>query len=93
MEQLRGRRDRRRQRVSSEIKQGGATITQKNKVFNGADVEVLEISGENKIINLTDMRRKSNGESIESANVPQMIFTIKSSLELKAGDILIKSKK
>ena len=70
-----------------------ATITQKNKVLNGVDVEVLEITGENKIINLKDMRRKEDGESIESANVPQMIFTIQCDEELKIGDILIKSKK
>lgn len=70
-----------------------ATITQKNKVLNGVDVEVLEIKGENKIINLKDMRRKQDGESIESANVPQMIFTIQCDEELKPGDILIKSKK
>ncbi|WP_455792379.1 peptidase U32 family protein [Clostridium butyricum] len=70
-----------------------ATINQKNKVLNGVDVEVLETEGENRIINLKDMRRKSDGESIESANVPQMIFTIQCDEELKIGDILIKSKK
>ena len=37
--------------------------------------------------------RKENGESIESANVPQMIFSIQCDTKLKAGDILIKSKK
>ncbi|WP_046058887.1 U32 family peptidase C-terminal domain-containing protein, partial [Clostridium sp. IBUN13A] len=63
------------------------------KVLNGVDVEVLETEGENRIINLKDMRRKSDGESIESANVPQMIFTIQCDEELKIGDILIKSKK
>ena len=67
-----------------------ATINQKNKVLNGVDVEVLETEGENRIINLKDMRRKSDGESIESANVPQMIFTIQCDEELKIGDILIK---
>ena len=70
-----------------------ATIMQKNKVLNGADVEVLETEGENKVINMKDMRRESDGESIESANVAQMIFTIKCDEELKIGDILIKSKK
>lgn len=67
-----------------------ATIQQKNKVLNGAYVEVLEVEGDNKVTKLDDMKKK-NGESIESANVPQMIFTAKCDYELKKGDILIKS--
>jgi putative protease len=68
-----------------------ATIQQRNKVNNGDFVEVLAIKGDNKIIKLKDMR-KENGETIESANRPQMIFTAQCNEELKNGDILVKSK-
>jgi len=37
--------------------------------------------------------RKENGEAIESAPRPQMIFTVKCEEELMANDILVKSKK
>jgi putative protease len=68
-----------------------ATIQQRNKVFNGDFVEVLAIKGDNKIIKLEDMR-KENGVEIETANRPQMIFTVKCSEELQVNDILVKSK-
>lgn len=68
-----------------------ATIQQRNKVNNGDFVEVLAIKGDNKVIKFSDMR-KENGEVIESANHPQMIFTVKCYEELKSGDILVKSK-
>ncbi|AGF57591.1 peptidase U32 family protein [Clostridium saccharoperbutylacetonicum] len=68
-----------------------ATIQQRNKVFNGDLVEVLAIKGDNKIIKLEDMR-KENGVEIETANRPQMIFTVKCSEELQVNDILVKSK-
>lgn len=68
-----------------------ATIEQRNKVYNGDLVEVLAIKGDNKIIKLEDMK-KENGEVIESANCPKMIFTIQCHSQLKNGDILVKSK-
>lgn len=68
-----------------------ATIQQRNKVFNGDFVEVLAIKGDNKIIKLEDMR-KENGVEIETANRPQMIFTVKCYEELQVNDILVKSK-
>lgn len=67
-----------------------ATIEQRNKVYNGDLVEVLSIKGDNKTIKLEDMK-KENGEVIESANCPKMIFTIQCHSELKSGDILFKS--
>ena len=70
---------------------GIATIQQRNKVNNGDLVEVLAIKGDNKVIKLEDMK-KENGEAIESANRPQMIFTAQCNEELKSGDILFKSK-
>ncbi|QAA33603.1 peptidase U32 family protein [Clostridium manihotivorum] len=68
-----------------------ATIQQRNKVNNGDLVEVLAISGDNKTIKLEDMR-KENGESIETANRPQMIFTVQCNNNLRHGDILVKSR-
>ena len=69
-----------------------ATVQQRNKVCNGDLVEVLAIKGNNKIIKLEDMR-KENGDAIESAPRPQMIFTVKCEDELMVNDILVKSKK
>jgi putative protease len=68
-----------------------ATIQQRNKVFNKDLVEVLAIKGENKIIRLEDMKNEK-GDYIESAQHPQMIFTVKCKEELKRGDILSKRK-
>lgn len=68
-----------------------ATIQQRNKVNSGDFVEVLAIKGDNKVIKL-EYIRKENGEAIESANRPQMIFTAQCNDELKSGDILFKSK-
>ena len=68
-----------------------ATIEQKNKVLNGAEVEVLEVTGDNIIVRLEDMKNK-NVESIESANIAQMIYTAKCESILKPDDILIKGK-
>jgi len=69
-----------------------ATVQQRNKVYNGDFVEVLDIKGDNRIIKLEDMRRE-NGDIIESAPNPQMIFTIKCDEELKVNDIIFKNKK
>lgn len=68
-----------------------ATIEQRNKVYNGDTVEVLVPKGDNKIIRLQDMK-KENGQAIDSAPSAQMIFTIQCQEELKADDMLIKSK-
>ena len=69
-----------------------ATVQQRNKVYNGDLVEVLAIKGDNKIIKLEEMRSE-NGEAIESAPRPQMIFTVKCQKELMVNDILVKNKK
>ncbi|NKF08336.1 U32 family peptidase [Clostridium gasigenes] len=69
-----------------------ATIEQRNKVYNGDFVEVLAVKGDNKIIELKDMR-KENGEAIESASSAQMIFTVQCYEELMVNDIIIKNKK
>lgn len=68
-----------------------ATIEQKNKVVNGAEVEVLEVTGDNIIVKLEDMKN-TKGEPIESANVAQMIYTARCESLLNKDDILIKGK-
>lgn len=70
---------------------GLATIEQRNKVLEGDTVEVLRSVGDNFEIKLDDMRN-SKGEKIQSAPSAQMIFTIKTDIELEKDDMLIKSK-
>jgi putative protease len=47
--------------------------------------------GDNVVIKLQEMKNEK-GEAIDSTPVATMIYTIKCSKELKAGDMLIKSK-
>lgn len=68
-----------------------ATIEQRNKVLEGDTVEVLRPVEDNFEIKLDDMRN-SKGEKIQSAPSAQMIFTIKTDIELEKDDMLIKSK-
>lgn len=68
-----------------------ATIEQKNKVVNGSEVEVLEVTGDNIIVKLEDMKN-SKGEPIESANVAKMVYTARCESVLNKDDILIKGK-
>ncbi len=70
---------------------GLATIEQRNKVLEGDTVEILRPVGDNFEIKLDDMRN-SKGEKIQSAPSAQMIFTIKTDIELEKDDMLIKSK-
>jgi len=71
---------------------GIAFIEQRNKVFDGDNVEVLRPEGEGFSINLDDMKDEE-GKKIETAPVAQMIFTAKVDKELQEGDMLIKLKK
>lgn len=70
---------------------GLATIEQRNKVLEGDTVEILRPVGDNFEIKLDDMRN-SKDEKIQSAPSAQMIFTIKTDIELEKDDMLIKSK-
>lgn len=70
---------------------GLATIEQRNKVLEGDTVEVLRPVEDNFEIKLDDMRN-SKGEKIQSAPSAQMMFTIKTDIELEKDDMLIKSK-
>ncbi|MDP4177521.1 MAG: U32 family peptidase [Bacillota bacterium] len=68
-----------------------ATIEQRNRVFENDTVEVLRPQNDNFKFELKDMRDK-NGNKISVAPCAQMIYTIKTDLKLKIGDMLIKEK-
>ncbi|MCM8710468.1 U32 family peptidase [Clostridium sp. SYSU_GA19001] len=70
---------------------GIAVIEQRNKVFNGDKVEILRPEGNNFHITLEDMR-DLEGNLLESTPQAQMLYTIKTNIELKEDDMLIKSK-
>ncbi|APM38703.1 peptidase U32 family protein [Clostridium kluyveri] len=73
-------------------RKGIAVIEQRNKVFDGDNVEVLRPEGDSFYVNLDDMKDEE-GKKIEAAPVAQMIFTAKVGRELQEGDMLIKLKK
>ncbi|KOA20490.1 putative protease YdcP precursor [Clostridium homopropionicum DSM 5847] len=66
-----------------------ATIQQKNRVFEGDNVEVLRPNEESFEVILKEMKDK-NGQSIDAARSAEMIFTVTTDVELKKKDILIK---
>ncbi len=68
---------------------GIAAIIEKNKVLNGEKVEVLALKGDDMIVSLNEMTNE-DGEKIDTANVPEMIFKVKADVQLKKDDILIK---
>lgn len=68
-----------------------ALIEQRNKAFDGDEVEVVRPKGNNIKVNLSDMR-DAKGDKIESSKVAQMKYTIKSDTLLIKGDLLIKAK-
>lgn len=72
-------------------KNGIAIIEQRNRVFKGDKVEVLTPLGDNREINLVDMR-SVDGTEIDVAPVAQMMFSIKTPEKLIVNDMLIKSK-
>lgn len=68
-----------------------ATIEQRNRVFKGEEVEVLTSKGENFKLVLENMWNQE-GEEIESAPHPQMIYKIRTQQQLKPFDMLVKEK-
>ncbi len=68
-----------------------AVIEQRNRVFEGDEVEVLRAKGDFFTVKLDDMYDE-NDEKIDVANKAKMIFKIKSEKKLEAKDMLIKSK-
>ena len=76
---------------SYDIETNIATVEQRNRVFEGDKVEVLSPLGNGFEFKLLDMKT-SKGEKIDVAPRAQMIFTVKTSKELKEKDMLIKIK-
>ncbi len=75
-------------RVSDYDKETGvATFIQRNKVFADSDVEVITPGKVGRSIHLGELFSE-NGEAIESAPHPYMVFKAKVPFELKVGDII-----
>ncbi|QAT40109.1 U32 family peptidase [Clostridium sp. JN-9] len=70
---------------------GVATIEQRNKIFEGDEVEVLRPQGDNFTVRLTNLKNKDH-ESIPSTPVAQMIYKADSEKTLLKNDLLIKSR-
>lgn len=68
-----------------------ATIEQRNRVFKGEEVEILTPALENYSIVLNEMWNEE-GEEIEVAPHPQMIYKIKTQKPLRQYDMLVKEK-
>lgn len=68
-----------------------ATIEQRNRVFKGERVEILTSKGQNFELTIENMWNEE-GQEIEVAPHPQMIYKIKSEKELKPYDMLVKEK-
>ncbi|GKX66612.1 peptidase U32 family protein [Inconstantimicrobium mannanitabidum] len=68
-----------------------ATIEQRNRVFENDYVEVLSPKGDSFGFTLNDMYDNKN-QKIDVAPRAQMIFTVKTEVELKVNDMLIKAK-
>jgi putative protease len=74
-----------------DAEKGIAVIEQRNKVFDGDEVEILRPVGDNLIVKLEDMR-DMEGNKIESTPQAQMIYTIRTAVALRQDDMIIKSK-
>jgi len=68
-----------------------ATIEQRNRVFKGEEVEILTPDHENYSMVLDEMWNEE-GEEIEVAPHPQMIYKIRTQKPLKLYDMLVKEK-
>ena len=64
-----------------------ASLIQRNKAVNGNEADIITPGGMARSFVLDDMRDE-NGNVIESAPHPQMIFSVKMPFEVKAGDII-----
>ena len=73
--------------VSYDEETGRATFKQKNKVVSGAKIELITPGMVGREIEALDMRDE-NGEAIESAPHPFMLFSIKVPFPVKEGDII-----
>lgn len=66
---------------------GRATLIQRNKAVCGETAEIITPGGKAKSFVLSEMCNQ-NGESIESAPHPQMVFSVKMPFDVKPGDII-----
>lgn len=66
---------------------GRATFRQKNKVVSGENAELITPGSAGVPFAVLDMRNEE-GEPIESAPHPNMIFTVQTDRPVKEGDIL-----
>ncbi len=73
--------------LSYDSESGRATFCQKNKTVCGADIELISPGEVGRPLKALDMRDE-NGEPIESAPHPSMIFSIKVPFPVKEGDII-----
>jgi putative protease len=74
-----------------DAEEGIALIEQRNRVFEGDEVEVLRPIGEPLKINLNNMK-DVDGNKIEVAPSAQMLFTIETAVALREKDMIIKGK-
>jgi U32 family peptidase len=77
--------------VGYDKEKGIATIEQRNRVFKGEEVEVLSPNKDNFKLVL-DPIWNEEGEEIGVAPHPQMIYRVKSGIELEPYDMLVKEK-
>lgn len=77
--------------IVRDYKDGVATIEQRNKVLNGDTAEVMKPIGDNIPIVLKNMK-DDKGNEVESANRPQMIFTVEIEGPIEKNDIIVKRK-
>jgi putative protease len=73
--------------VSYDAESGRATFCQKNKVISESDIEIITPGQVGRALKALDMRDE-NGNEIESAPHPSMIFSIKVPFPVKEGDII-----
>lgn len=77
--------------VNYDAKNNICEIEQRNKIFNGDQVEILRPAGDNIKLKLNDIYDEE-GFALESTKVAQMHYFIKTDLELNKNDMLIKAK-
>lgn len=70
-----------------EKQSGRATLIQRNKAVNGDTAEIITPGGTARSFVLEDMRDQ-NGQPIDSAPHPKMLFSVKIPFDVKEGDII-----
>lgn len=73
--------------ISYDVESGRAVFRQKNKIVSGSDIELISPGHVGRPLKALDMRDE-NGNEIESAPHPSMIFSIRVPFPVKEGDII-----